>query len=111
MSLQEVQSEPKMPTASPPSESSSWIGAGEVVALPRSSAPRPFSSHWITTLPDGADWCVVCGPEPRPDVECLPGVRRCDVQRCESCRKAPGPGLINDHGFYVCGHCVNGGRA
>ena len=102
MSLPEVRSEPKVPTAPPPSVAAPGLGAGTVVALPRSAAPRPFYSHRIITLADNQDWCVACGPEPRPEVECLPGLRR-----CESCEQSPG--LINDRGFYVCGSCHNGG--
>lgn len=101
MSLQEVQFEPT-PTASPPSEMAPGHGAGESYPS-QDTTPRPFYSHRIITLADNQDWCVACGPEPRPEVECLPGLRR-----CESCNQSPG--LINDHGFYVCGACHNGGR-
>jgi hypothetical protein len=105
MNLPEVQSEPEAltTTIAPPSVEAPGRGAGRVVALPRPAAPRPFyGGHRIITLASGQDWCVACGPEPRPDVECLP-----DLRRCESCQQSPG--LINDQGFYVCGSCHNGG--
>ena len=103
MSVQEVRFEPKMPTASPPSVAAPGLGAEGIVALPRSQSPRPFYSHRLVTLSSGLDWCVTCGSEPRPEVECLPGVPRCD-----SC--GIHPGLIDDYGYKVCPTCKNGGR-
>ncbi len=102
MSLSEVRFEPKMPTASPPSVAAPGLGAGGHHP-PVVGTPRPFYSHRIVTLADNQDWCVGCGSEPRPEVECRPGTPRCD-----SCEQHPADYV--DFGYRVCSSCWSGGR-